>query len=131
MALTEKLDKVAVSELIAIAEIPALVSEAAFCFPSRLSGVTTICMPLGRKSNGSQKQRVFPIPVPAVQMTSLSPFKSASDTLSCQRHGRTVKVCCACWWIVANVGYGLGEGSTMYSKSPYHCPGIPKICFII
>jgi hypothetical protein len=67
---------------------PALASDETFCFPKIFNGVTTIwILPLGLKRRGIQKVKVFPIAVPAMDMTCFSPFKMASTTFICQRHG--------------------------------------------
>ena len=62
------------------ASIPTLAKVPTFCLPRMFSGVTTIWMSSGRKSNGIQNVRVLPEPVAAIDATSLSFFKMACTT---------------------------------------------------
>ena len=67
---------------------PAFSNFLTFCFLKMFSGVPTIWTLLrGWKRRGIQNVRVFPIPIPAMDTTLQFHLRTASTTLSCQRHG--------------------------------------------
>ena len=89
---TWKFSWVAVSAQIKIALYPVFFKACTFCIPRRFNGITMIRrLFLGQKCRGIQNVRVFPMPVPTIDTTSLSLFKIASVTLICHKHRRKPK----------------------------------------
>ena len=84
--------------------MPASRKELTFCWPSWLSGVTTIWIPVVQKSKGNQNISVLPIPVPAMHTMSQSPFRNASAIVNCHRHGLLEKTC----WAFSRMALRLG-----------------------
>lgn len=134
-SLTLHVSAFAFSLLTATAGSPAVSNVAWFCFPNRLSGVTTIMiisLPSSRAMrSGIQKDSVFPAPVGAQPMTSL-PAYSDLATFTWYQHGRFPNLICTRSRISCTVhSRGGGElipellaGAAVELMSYYLCYGI-------
>jgi hypothetical protein len=104
----------AFSAVTVIARMPCLARSRTFMVPRMFNGAQMICMPSVLTSRGIQKVSVLPEPVAAMAMTSLSCFRIAAATSSCQKHGICPKVLLVASRSCSRDGSGPAEFSDMY-----------------